>query len=626
MGYDAQFCHDLSEMLSEGLRDRVSLIHSWTTKENVWSTNEAAPQKPEKDSVLTGLLLRPEQAFRMIDHGPATEEKEATAFRHFWGKKAELRRFQDGSMLETLIWESDSGEHAIEQIIRYIIQRHLGKAILEGIEVYGNIFNNFISDAGPMNPFNPFMSDFEALEKDIRNTENLPLQIRHVSATGAMSRYAALRPGPKAMLKKQEQTNWLTDVTLQFEGSARWPNDLVAVQRIKIAFLLKISEALQSNASDLTARLGFENESHRLLNNAFLDLVYANKSSFRLRIHHEREMNLLESALKDGNIAQSSREEIAVAIAAYKKAFIQAELHAQSVRALCTRHSLLSPSMRLMKRWRDSHLLSGHISDELIELLTIRSFVAPFPFQTPGSLVAAFLRSLLSISKWDWRNDPLIVDLNGSMTTKDIEAIHLRFEAWRKIDPAMNRVVLFAATKHDPSGITWTEYRPSKVVAERFTQLAKAACKLVQDHGLGLQADMLFTPSVAEYDFLLQVNDNIRNDYSRSRSKRSAFKNLQIQDAEDVQSIDNDPLTLYVEELRRLHGNDVLFFFDDWKRSIIAGLWNPQTGPRPWKINLSYSTIPSVATGEEMITINKLGTLHRIAMLGGDLVRKIEVK
>ena len=41
------------------------------------------------------------------------------------------------------------------------------------------------------------------------------------------------------------QTPAPADVILQFEGSGRWPDDLVAIQRTKIAFLLKINDMLQ---------------------------------------------------------------------------------------------------------------------------------------------------------------------------------------------------------------------------------------------------------------------------------------------------------------------------------------------------------------------------------------------
>ncbi|KAL8832408.1 MAG: hypothetical protein Q9191_000280 [Dirinaria sp. TL-2023a] len=624
---DQRFREQVYGLLKQGLGDRIYLAYPWTTKRHVWSTDLSTHQNPEDRNILVGLLFRPDQAFRAVDHGPATEDKEkAAAYRQFWGEKAELRRFRNGSMLETLIWTRDSELSIIEQILRYIISRHLGQEFLDGLEIFGDMFGHFLSDPGPLNPAPPITTALENMEKEIRNTDGLPLQVRQVSATGAELRYAAVKRGPNSQPLARRQSEPPADVCVQFEDSARWPNDIAAVQRTKIAFLMKMGELLEQNTRDLTARVGLENQSHELLNNAFLDVVYPHDSAFRVRIHHERELSMLESALKDKTAEMGPREEIMLATAAYKRTFVQAQLHTQAVRTLCTRHPLLSPSMRLMKRWRDSHLLSGHISDELIELVTIRTFILPYPYQAPGSLSTAFFRTLAFISKWDWRHEPLIVDFNDSMTSQAIDAIRLRFEAWRKIDPAMNRVIMLAASNHDPDGITWTVHNPSKVVAARFTELARAATDLANEQGLQTQPDILFTPSTAEYDFVIHLHPKFSARSLDADQKKPAFKNLQMQGIEDVSLVGYSPMKLYVEELRSRYGNDVLFFSDETEGSVIAGLWNPQTRRRPWKVNIPYSTMPMMEDGEENITINKPATLHDIAKLGGDLVTRIEMR
>jgi len=613
-------------VLNNGLGDRIKLICPWFTNQSTWLTSSPAPQKHRHVTISIGLLLRPDQAFRVVDHGPPTESKAvAAAFRQFWGEKAELRRFNDGSILETLIWAQKSEASIIEQIVRYVIQRHVGFEALEGLRVVENLFNGFITDPGPPNVSPEMLSAFETLEKNIRRIEGLPLQIRQMNAASAELRYASLACGPNTPLSQRLNSKQPADVCVQFEGSTRWPNDIAAVQRTKIAFLLKMGELLESNKEGLTARVGLENEKHRLLNNVFLNIIYLNGAAFRVRIHHERESNMLESALKDKITEVGKREEIAFAVSAYKRTFVQAPAHTQAVRTLCTRYPLLSPSMRLMKRWRDSHLLSGHISDELVELLIIRTFVNPYPYQAPGSLMTAFLRTLNNISKWDWHVDPLIVDFSGAMNTKDIDAVKLRFEGWRRIDPAMNRIAMFAASDIDPDGITWTEHSPSKVVAARFTVLARAAYSLAKEQELDLEAEALFTPSMAEYDFIIHLNARFTNGKQGFEKKQTAFKNLQFENSGDTSLIGFDPTQLYIEELKSMYGGNVLFFHEIGG-SEIAGLWNPQTGPRPWKVNISYSTIPVVKAGEEAISINKAATLHDIASLGGDLVANIDVR
>ena len=559
----------------------------------------------------------------MVDHGPPSEEKAAAAqYRQFWGEKSELRRFRDGTLSETLIWAQNSSETVIEQIVRYVIRRHCGQDATRSLQMIGKGFQSLLCDPGPVNPRSPLMSSFERLENDIRRLEGLPLQIRQITAIDSNLRYASLADATSESRGRQ-----FVDVCVQFEGSARWPNDVVAVQRTKIAFLLKIGELLENSSTrGLTTRVGLENEGTELVNIAFLDILYPDKAAFRLRIQHERELSLLENARRGKDLGLGRHENIALAAAAYKRTFTQSPLHTQAVRALCTRFPLLSPSMRLMKKWRNSHLLSGHIGDELIELLTIRIFVTPYPWQAPASLATAFLRTLTFISRWQWRTKPLVVDFNGSMGREDVERIGLRFEAWRKIDPAMNRVVMFAASNLDPDGITWTETGPVKVVAGRFTALAKAACYRVSNQGLDIEAQAIFALSIADYDFVLHLNPGFAASSHELIQKKPVFKNLQVHAVDGSSDLESSQVNLYINELRRLFGSNILFFHDEFGGSIIGGIWNPQADSRCWKINVGYSTMPLIEPGQDGITINKQGTLNDIVRLGGDMVSRVEAR
>jgi len=129
------------------------------------------------------------------------------------------------------------------------------------------------------------------------------------------------------------------DVIIQFEGSARWPDDMEAIQRTKVAFLLKIAKPLED--SDIACRVGLENEDTPLENQAFMDAVYPSGAAFRLRIHHDREPTLLERLLKDRS--QSLKLEAATALASYKRIFIRQPLHTQAIQVMRTRHPSFHP-------------------------------------------------------------------------------------------------------------------------------------------------------------------------------------------------------------------------------------------------------------------------------------------
>ena len=631
------FCVKLYKVLVKGLGDRVALVSLKPVKVMPWLITGPNSSTNDDPVIIVGILVDAALVNRAVDHGPPAEDKKAAAsFRKFWGEKAELRRFKDGSIHESLVWtEKSESKDILQQILRYIIGRHMGRAVEECTEFIANDFHQPLPSVHRQTnlsliPFTPLQSAYELLERQIRSLEGLPLQIRKISASCAGLRYSSISPHVSNTSMNPYQP---LDVTVQFEGSSRWPDNISAIQRTKIAFLLKLGELLEGSIKGVTTWLGLESEAQGLSNFAFLDFTYPDSITFRLRIHHDRESTLLERQSKDKSADPRSRQHSASALSTYKRVFIQSPSHTQALRTLCTRFPLLSPSIRLMKQWCNMHLLSHHLSPELIELLTIRTFIYPYPWQIPGSLRVGFLRTLDFISKWDWRSEPLIVDFNGEMSTENVNAISVRLAAWRKIDPAMNRTVIFAASNLDPEGITWTNHGPSKVVAARLTALARAAMKLVEKQGMEVEVRSLFTHPLTDYDFVVYLD--LEKCYGRGvgEKKRSAFKNLQGPLLEDDGLIGYDPILLYVEELQRLHGESVIFFFTVSEAlAVVTGLWSPQTESRGWKVNLGYSTVPErddrgggESGGEPRVAINTTAILNDIGRLGGDMVSRIEM-
>ena len=50
----------------------------------------------------------PAKVSRLVDMGPAADNaKLAARFRAFWGARAELRRFPDGTISEAVVWDTD---------------------------------------------------------------------------------------------------------------------------------------------------------------------------------------------------------------------------------------------------------------------------------------------------------------------------------------------------------------------------------------------------------------------------------------------------------------------------------------------------------------------------------------
>ena len=282
--------------------------------------------------------------------------------------------------------------------------------------------------------------------------------------------------------------------------------------------------------------------------------------------------------------------------------------------------------------------MSNHIADEVIELLVIRTFTQPWPWQAPASVQTGFLRTLFGISRWDWRAEPLIVDLSaggGDLKQADVQAITTNFEAWRKLDPQMNRVALFAASNVDRDGTTYTDGQPAKVVAGRMSALAKAACAEVAEKHLSLEPAALFRSPLTDFHFVLHLATGGKS--KKRNSAGAAYRNLEIEAASDVHMIGFEPEKELLKDLEATYGASILFFFGGAERlsdragcgAVIAGLWSPLTARRSWKVNLAYSTIPTKArTGEEEdvdAVLNKTAILAEMARLGGDMIERVEV-
>ncbi|PVH84888.1 pre-rRNA processing protein-like protein Utp22 [Cadophora sp. DSE1049] len=618
-----QFSSKVYDVLHEGLMDRVGLIDVQEQELQSWSIKSSGP--PDQDhSLQVSVVFDPANIDRLVDHGPAAEEKKKAAkFQKFWGEKAELRRFKDGSILESLIWPAGSAHAIFRDIVTYLINRHLGQQSSASLVFIGEGFDKILPASGSsMKHFDSLREAYRVFEKTIRDFEELPLQLKQLSAVSPQLRYSSIDP---PVFSSSQPMKVPANVLIQFEGSGRWPDDVIAIQRTKIAFLLKIGSLLQAERG-VTTRVGLENEDLPLQNCAFLDVIYDSGVVFRLRIHNDREQTLLEREIKDKSSDHHAREAAVSALSVYKKSFIHLPLHTQSISTHCTRFPLLSPTIRLTKMWFDKHMLLGHVSEELVEILVARTFLQPYPWQVPSSVMTGFLRTLLFISRWDWRLTPLIVDFTGTMTASEVDSFNTRLEAWRKIDPSMNRTVLFAASNHDPTGTGFTDKGPSKMVASRMTALARSACKVVKDKGIDLDPRSLFATSTNDYDFVIHISPAFSGE--RRKEGKSKFKNLELQEKTDLGLVGYQPVQLYLEELQRLYTSSIVFFYGGASSSVIGGLWNPRSvEPRAFKVNSAYATkvVDSEGGDAEKVVIDKSAILAEISRLGGDMVARVEV-
>src|SRR5271156_2391750 len=250
-------------ILQQGLTTRVKLIAVTT------SDPAAIPITSSKTSdsiILTlGVQVDPESSRRIVDYGPpSSDSTAASAFRSFWGDKAEIRRFKDGSILESVVWNVKHLEDRygiVKRIIRYVLARHISAGVAGDIVFLTPTLYPQIAPGQEVketwmktetDPFQTLYEAFERLSKDLKDLKDMPLNISAVVPVAeGLTRTSVTHPQPQNFGKLGSQATGsyyvpVHEVVIQLEGSGRWPDDLRAIQKVKIGMLLHIGKLLET--------------------------------------------------------------------------------------------------------------------------------------------------------------------------------------------------------------------------------------------------------------------------------------------------------------------------------------------------------------------------------------------
>jgi U3 small nucleolar RNA-associated protein 22 len=211
----------------------------------------------------------------------------------------------------------------------------------------------------------------------------------------------------------------------------------------------------------------------------------------------------------------------------------------------------------------------------------------------------------------------------------------------------MNTVVWFVGSNVDGTGTVWTGNAcPPRVLAGRVTALAKAAINMIEGKRLEDEGMWkgLFVGDLGDYDFVIHLKGSVvRGGKGRKKTGKTAlegmegvgeFKNLQIAQSLDVDSIGYNPVELYLRDLNHAFGSSALFFHDQNGGKVIAGLWRPSVlGRKAWRVRLGWSSVPVPVSAEEdgekakdMCVFNGEAVVAEMVRLGEGLVKKVKLK
>lgn len=460
----------------------------------------------QKDiSVLIGLYLDPAHIQRLVEYGPAADQKvEGQDFHRFWGSRAETRKFRDGRILESVVWDAEGPVQRsliFTQVVRHLISHHFGLPA-DAVHFFGTAYDGLLAESSQftkaryeadplLSGFAPLLAAFDYMVKELKDLKNVPLQITNVLPLSEALRHTSIFvPGGlrlKALPGLSSSANYFSvhDCHVVFETSQKWPKDLEAIQKLKAAFLARISAELRQAVPGCQTHLNTNLTADAATTGTVLVVILPQGFAFRLVIHNDLERRILEEKLLHDEDDQGRARHQKALIEHYKRFSARASHHG-AIASLQHRRTSYSQTVRITKRWLAAHLLASHIPVELVELICANVYMnAEEASEVPHSGVLGFSRVLHFLSNWNWREQPLLVPVYTAPSVHDVAIMPTfpdkqrnkaiaAFSKTRKEDPAINKSAWFVATEKDTLGRTWGEHQPTKLVAGRVQQLARA--------------------------------------------------------------------------------------------------------------------------------------------------------
>ncbi|BEJ17027.1 hypothetical protein CspHIS471_0604280 [Cutaneotrichosporon sp. HIS471] len=636
-----------AELIRRGLTDRARLVHTRVLSPTTFAV---------------GLLLDGAQATRVLDMGPASDNEAGCAvFRELWGERAELRRFKNGAIAESVVWSVPRPEDAALiplRAVQWLLEHHLGASTtpISTSEGWLSILQVPESARDAVNTkgceklgFRPMMEGYDALYSLLKSVDSeLPLGVLHVAPASDLLRYSStFVPHPLDVSRAAAAPEYIgyvpvAEVTLQFESSPRWPDDLAAIQKLKLALFEKLARVAESRLRGVKVAIAFDADATDIEDQASLEVLMPQGVAFRVRISHDREATLLQRALEPpapglpNQLPKPPRRLVVPALAKWNARFQYAPTHHASLAPMHHRFPSFSTATRLLKRWAAAHMLTeGDVRPEALELLTARTYLDPGSLAPPASATAGFLRTLAFLASWDWRSAPAFIPL--AAVTRDAASASGRprfdaelraaavaaFEKARSVDKDAHTAWALV-TEADEAGKRWTA-RVGPLIAGRVAALAQATLALVGGavESGELNVASLFATPLEHYDAVLSLVPGTRAAEALDPEQRlweSTFRNVGERDIR----LGFDPASLLVADIQQVYGDAVRVFHDAHGGRALGLLWNPtRSVPRAFKPFLGFNAAP--AGGEAaLVVLNKEAVVAEITRLGRGIVAAVE--
>ncbi|KAF9424543.1 hypothetical protein HW555_000354 [Spodoptera exigua] len=614
-------------LLVKGLGNRVDLIQQLVEADFSWpvkNTLEMARSGFE-EKLSFGLVLNPENSLNVVEKGPPANLPEAEQFRAFWGEKSELRRFQDGSITETCVWEGETMAErrtVTTQIINYLMKiKFARKQWCRGTSVLQ------VEEASLT-----VLQSFDSLRRDLRQLVQLPLDISAVFGVSPVFSYsdpvapvpcaAPARPWQRAStcLVKDIQRDGLQTlpdyvpvckVVIELGHSGKWPGDIHAFRCLKAAFYLQLAERLNKQYGNACQAY-----------NTHVD-VLRDGITFRLEISHPKEITLLRRNIENGVVKfRDTEESFQLQCDTVLLPRLRGALH-----GLHQKHPSFGATVCLFKRWLSCHLLSPpQFPWRVAELVVAAVYLHAAPALPPTTPTLGLLRVLHLLVEFDWTRDLLVLDFNEDMSREEIMEIEKKLN---DVEVESRPAVRIVTSYDGEQPGAWSRAGPDARVLARAKALARSALDYM-DKKLSECADNvlnMFVPSYAGYNVLIHVARPLVAHCGERLDAAPPRRDLPPTPAGDIiPVVEFNPVEKYLQELRSAYGEFALFFHDTYGGDVIAVLWKPDIHEdREFQLTNANALKPITLNGETKYRVNTEAIVEDFRILGDGLVTDITV-
>lgn len=604
------------DVLRRGLSDRVSSV--------------VPISQNDSNELIIGLILNPENTFNIVEKGPQSNAPEAEEFRKFWGGKAEIRRFKDGSITESVLWcpaTAPMGEKRLicQTIVKYLLKLHF-HIINDKINYIAPQFDvtvrNIFNDLNETNEERSLVAikSFDELSRELRALNDLPLEIVSVLGIDAVFRYADATPPIKngsvsksgfinKQLKGRFRAQKVLNGIIQLSPSGKWPDELDAMRRIKGAFYIEIEKKMAAQFPDTTVHV--TSDSIEAMKNRIL---------FRLKIVHPKEVALAKEEISASNnltkLYRTNEHSLRLEFDGTILPKLTSALHGLHHQFPC-----FGPTVAIAKRWLYSQMIDTFLwPDECTELIVAEMILKNIPTTPALQPQTGFIRFLHQLANFNPETEMVVVNFNDEIAEEQLQVLESKFQKARKNFPP-----LFIVTSCDFQNYgIWSSRAPLINVLQRVKILAQHSISIIAENFTKLTTSIvndLFTPSLVGYDLIIHVKQEYVKRHGVVLYNFSTFKPLTYED-KPAPPADINFVESFLNEIREAYDDFALFFYNPIGGSKIAMLWKPSVAESR---EFSASHLNACKLDKARLRVNTEAILKDIKIIGQGLISSIEM-